>query len=124
MIYHVQTHQNPADILTRPDKVNISDVGPNSTWERGLPWMRDEIKVAVESNILTTSKELRVMDKDKPEYDSGLVFEQSPEVLVRGHTAYPTKRTDQVTSSAANISKYLVLPTKFQDDCKNHCYHH
>ena len=39
-LYHVTSSQNPADIGTRPNKVTLDDVGPNSKWENGEDWMR------------------------------------------------------------------------------------
>ena len=39
-IYHVSTEQNLADLGTRPDKVKLTDVGPESVWECGLDEMR------------------------------------------------------------------------------------
>ena len=34
-IYHVTSSQNPADIGTRPSKLTLEDVGPDSKWEHG-----------------------------------------------------------------------------------------
>ena len=52
-IYHVVTDKNLGDLPTRPDKVDISDVGPLSSWHAGLDWMRDDLSKAVEDKILT-----------------------------------------------------------------------
>ena len=46
-IYHVATDKNLADLPIRPDKVDISDVGPLSSWHAGLDWMRDDLSKAV-----------------------------------------------------------------------------
>ena len=48
-LYHVVSEANPADIGTRPYLVKESDVGPQSKWELGLPWMRGEISLAISS---------------------------------------------------------------------------
>ena len=34
-VYHVRTEHNPADSGTRPSKVTLADVGPDSRWECG-----------------------------------------------------------------------------------------
>ena len=54
LLYHVVTDCNPADLGTRPDVVQNSDVGPNSKWEKGLPWMRGEIDDAVANGVFNT----------------------------------------------------------------------
>ena len=32
-LYHVVTEENLADVGTRPEKVKLTDVGPDSEWE-------------------------------------------------------------------------------------------
>ena len=59
-LYHVATDQNPADLGTRPSTVQDSDVGPNSRWEVGLPWMRKDIDDAVALGILNPAANLRL----------------------------------------------------------------
>ena len=44
-IYHVGTEFNPADCGTRPSKVKLSDIGPDSRWENGDQWMKLDIAV-------------------------------------------------------------------------------
>ena len=46
-IFHVVSEYNPSDLGTRPGAVQACDVGPNSKWEKGLPWMNREIDEAV-----------------------------------------------------------------------------
>ena len=41
-IFHVSSNSNPADLGTRPETVKDSDVGSNSRWEKGLPWMKEK----------------------------------------------------------------------------------
>ena len=59
-LYHVKTEENLADLGTRPERVKISDVGPESEWEQGKSWMRREISSAVEVGILKPISDLRV----------------------------------------------------------------
>ena len=73
-IYHVQTSQNPADVATRPEKVTMEDVGPDSGWKRGMSWMTGEVDEAVAKKILTPSKDLKIQEDDQVEYDKGIVF--------------------------------------------------
>ena len=111
-IFHVQTDHNPADLGTRPDKVVDADVGPGSCWEVGKPWMTGTMESALALHILTPSANLKVKDDEKEEFNKGLVFEQTPEILVRGHPIHHTKRVDLV-SVRAEFSNYLLLPTRF-----------
>ena len=113
-VFHVVSKENPCDTGTRPEKINVNDVGPNSTWELGMPWMTREIQEAVDEGILTPSKDLKVKDGEKDEFEKGLVFEQSPEILVRGHVATnKAKSRIDLVASRAIFSNYIILPTKF-----------
>ena len=110
-LYHVRTDCNPSDVGTRPDKVCLEDIGPNSRWENGDDWMKKEIAEAVDSGVLKPVSELRIKDEEENEFRKGLVFEKVPEVLTRGHViseARVSKMEERV-----NFSQYLVLPTKF-----------
>ena len=51
-MYHVITSANVAEIPTRPDKCTINDVGPDSEWEKGRPWMKKEISALVEEGTM------------------------------------------------------------------------
>ena len=50
-LYHVRTDMNVADGPTRPDKFDVSDMGPGSVWELGLPWMHEDLDVIIEKGI-------------------------------------------------------------------------
>ena len=93
-LMHVKSAFNPGDIGSRPEKVKDDDVGPDSYWEKGLPWMSQSVESAVNSNILKPASELRMNNDDESEYEKGFVFERELEILVRGHTAsYSTTYT-------------------------------
>ena len=67
-LYHVITEENLADLGTRPEKVRLTDVGPDSEWENGKPWMRCEVSQAIDNGILKPISELRgeeVKDTDE-----------------------------------------------------------
>ena len=115
-IDHVVTDKNLADLPTRPDKVDITDVGPLSTWHTGLDWMRDDLTKAVDDKILTPPESLS-MPKD---IKQGFVYEKTKDILTRGHVVTMVHcgvtlnkvRIDLVYSRAAP-SQYLLLPTRF-----------
>ena len=111
-IAHVRTDFNPADIGTRPEKVKEDDVGPNSLWEKGLDWMHNEFEEALRNDIIKPAKMLRLKEEEEEEFEKGLVFEKSPEILVRGHFAFSAVRIQKMLSRA-DFSKYLFSPTKF-----------
>ena len=118
MIYHVATDFNPSDIGTRPHTVKISDVGPNSVWEKGLPWMKGEIDDALEQGILTPISKLRpeiLTDEEDDSYKKGFVFEKSPEILTKGHPVMlaATGRVEKV-KVRQEFSNYLIPPNKFK----------
>ena len=111
-IFHVRTDFNPADIGTRPDKVKEDDVGPNSIWEKGHDWMHNEFEEALKDDIIKPAKLLRLKDEEEEEFEKGLVFERTPEILVRGHFAFSAVRIQKMMSRA-EFSKYLFSPTKY-----------
>ena len=111
-LYHVKTSENPSDIGTRPEKVSISDVGPDSMWENGCTWMRGTISQALEDGILVSAQDLRLNKDDQEEYSKGLVFDsQIPEVLTRGHVVNQGRLA--LIEERAQFSNYLIVPTKF-----------
>ena len=70
-LYHVVSEANPADIGTRPYLVKESDVGPQSKWELGLPWMRGEISLAISSGLLTPLSEITVSTDEEEDFTKG-----------------------------------------------------
>ena len=59
-LYHVATEENLADTRTPPDRVKLEDVGPDSEWELGKPWMRGDISDTIEHGILKPISHLRI----------------------------------------------------------------
>ena len=81
-LYHVKTAENPSDIGTRPDKVTLQDVGPDSMWENGTEWMHGNIPEAVDAGILISAQDLRLNKDEEEEYSRGMVFDSRvPEVI-------------------------------------------
>ena len=114
-LLHVKSAQNPSDIGSRPAKVRNSDMGPDSYWENGLPWMSQSVDSAINSDILKPAAELRLIDKDEEEeFDKGFVIEREIEVLVKGHMAeqYRALHSTRVDKMAerALFSDYLFPP--------------
>ena len=73
--------------------------------------MKHDITESIEKGIIKPASDLRVKDEEESEFRKGLVFEKVPEILTRGHVI------DEVRVSKleerAQLSQYLVLPTKF-----------
>ena len=111
-LYHVKTKENPSDIGTRPEKVAIDDVGPESVWESGEPWMRGDISTAVDDEILKPVCELRLNKESEEEYSKGILFDsQIPEVITRGHVVNANRVS--LLQERAEFSDYPLLPTKY-----------
>ena len=120
-LYHVKTAMNIADGPTRPDKLDLSSIGPGSVWETGLPWMTMELSEIVSSGILTPVKDLVLKKEDEKEFEEGFVLEKSPDVLTQGHySSYLSSSTAEkrvkLVTERASFSNYLLLPTKFSYD--------
>ena len=74
-LFHVVTEENLADLGTRPERVKLTDIGPDSQWELGKPWMREDISSAIENGVLKSIKELRVTaEKETEDYKNGFLF--------------------------------------------------
>ena len=111
-LYHVTSSQNPADIGTRPSKVTLDDVGPNSKREHGEDWMLGDVDEAVQQGILKPAVDLKVSKEMEDEYYKGLLFEsQIPEVITRGHAVNPGRMA--LIQERAEFSNYPMLPTKY-----------
>ena len=67
-LYHVTSSQNPADLGTRPSKVTLDDVGPNSKWEHGEDWMHGDIDEAVLQGILKHAVDIKVTKELEDQY--------------------------------------------------------
>ena len=110
-LYHVATDQNLADLGTRPDKVKLSDIGPNSEWENGRSWMHMDVSQAVEEGVLKPISELRGVDeKDAEDYKDGLVIGSDlPDIICHKVSSDRVDLLEQRTK----FSNYLLVPTKF-----------
>ena len=110
-IYHVKTDLLVADVGTRPEKVAAQDIMSGSRWHNGEHWMRLTVGKAIANGSIKPALDLRMNDDEKDEFKDGIIFEEVPEVLTRGHVV-STKRVDLLEKRAAH-AKYLILPTKF-----------
>ena len=109
---HVRCEFNPSDIGSRPEKVQDSDVGPDSIWYNGHEWMQNSLESAISDKIVTPAENLKMKDDEEVEYDKGLVLEKIPEILVRGHSAFVSDRVSKMASRAL-FSDYIFSPTKY-----------
>ena len=117
-LFHVRTENNIADGPTRPDKFCLTDVGPGSVWEVGLPWMTKDMEDIINAGILTSVKDLVMKEEDEKAYDEGFVLEKTPDVLTQGH--YAASFSQPVNEERIGLvkkrvifSNYLLLPTRF-----------
>ena len=113
-VYHCKSEHNPADCGTRPGKVQMEDIGPESRWENGDEWMTKDISFAVQSGILTSVTDIRIADNDEEDFNKGLVFGDREEILTRGHVIHKTSNRIDQMEKVAQFSNYLILPTKFK----------
>ena len=112
-LFHVRTEFNPADLGTRPHLVKDEDVGPNSQWENGLPWMKEEIEDAIEKGILTPAKNISVSGEEEEKFNKGFVFEKTQEILTKGHFAALAATNIDKVVERAKFSNYPFPLNKF-----------
>ena len=111
--YHIKTENNPADCGTRPDKVKVSDVGPDSRWENGDYWMHDDVENAVSSGILKPATSLRVSKDIEDDFNQGLIFGDKDDIISGGFQANVSELRKTKLEERANFSQYILLPTKY-----------
>ena len=118
-LYHVPTEHNVADVGTRADKVIIDDIGPDSRYENGDPWMRLDLDQAIQQGFIKPALELKpTVVENEDEYKKGFIFEKEPEVLTRGHVAgenyvkLDMKRVEKMAERAAFSNYGRLLPTR------------
>ena len=108
---------NVADIPTRPDKLTLADLGPGSDWEQGRPWMHKEVSHLVEEGILTPIQDLTMQTDEKDDFAIGFVFKHNTmDMANQGFTTIRDQNNTSTskTSQRAQLSKYIVFPTKFK----------
>ena len=115
-VYHVRSEFYPADCGTRPSKVKLSDVGPDSRWENGDAWMRLDLADAVKQGVLKPVSEIRVTKDIEKEFYEGIVFGDKEELLTMGNPAQLVNIVSETRvrkiQDRAEFSDYLLLPTK------------
>ena len=86
--------------------------------ENGDPWMRVELKDAIDRDFIRCALDLKPVPKEKDdEYKEGFLLDREPEVLTRGHLAdddenIESRRVDKLAEKA-NFSNYgQLLPTR------------
>ena len=110
-MYHCRTDHNPSDVGTRPAKVTLSDVGPNSRWNNDDEWMTWDLEKAVHAGIIKPVLELRLSKDDEDDFKEGLLLDKEPDILTRGHVV-SNVRVAKI-EERATFSNYLLCPTKF-----------
>ena len=110
-MFHVKTEENLADLGTRPEKVRISDVGPQSEWECGKPWMHGELSDTIQEGILKPISELRLgAEKDTEQYREGLFFGgDTPDMFCNA----VNRNRVELLQLRVEFFDYLLLPTRF-----------
>ena len=109
-LFHVRSDHNPCDTGTRPEKITLHSVGPESRWELGSDWMRGDIAEAVAADIIKPALDLRVNPEEESDFNDGCIFEK-PEILTRGHVMKQGRISK--LEVRATFSEYPLLPTKF-----------
>jgi hypothetical protein len=90
-LYHCRTDHNPSDVGTRPSKVTLADVGPDSRWHNGDEWMTWDLEKAISAGVIKPASALRVNKEEEDEYTDGFLIDKQPDVSTRGHFANETR---------------------------------
>ena len=105
--YHVRRKDMIADLGTRKG-ARIEDVGPNSPWIQGLPWMREE-----ESEFpIKTIADIVLSGKEKSEISKESVLEEIDLAESEENFTFLTKFVPNVVGERYKFSKYVINPNK------------
>ena len=66
-LYHIDGKLNMADLLTKPNNITPKDIGLNSEWQTGLPWMTlpvNQMPISKYSDLQITIEETNNIDKE------------------------------------------------------------
>ena len=78
------------DIGTRPEKISLTDVMPDTIFQKGYDWMRMDVSEAEEAGYITNAIKLPLKPEEQSDFEKALLFERIPEILNHGHlTQYP-----------------------------------
>ena len=109
-LYHIRTEENLADLGTRPEKVRISDIGPDSDWELGRPWMRNDINSVISQGVLRPISDLRMNPEAETDFKDGFILGgDSHDFLCN---VVNESRVEKL-KTRSEFSNYLLLPTRY-----------
>ena len=75
----------------------------------------EDLNDAIENGILTPVSKLRVKEEEEDDFNQGVIYEKTAEILTRGHQIIlsVTSRIENV-KSRSDFSHYIIEPTKFK----------
>ena len=117
-LYYVGTDHNVADVGTRPEKITIEDIGPDSRYENGDRWMNLDLTEAIEGGFIKQALDMKAVPEEKiEEFKREFIFEKEPEILTRGHLVdnalkSNSSRVDKITKRAEFSNYGHLLPTR------------
>ena len=73
-LYYVRTEVNAADISTRPEKISISHVMPDSVFHKRYDWMRMDVSDAEEAGYITHASKLRMKPEEESDFQQAILY--------------------------------------------------
>lgn len=74
-LYHLDGKENVADIGTRPDLLTVEQLMPGSDWISGRAWMREPLQKAIESGIITNTKDIKLSNDAKKVFREAIIYD-------------------------------------------------
>ena len=112
-LFHISGAELPADCGTRPDLLRAKDIGPNSEWILGKPWMRLSLEEAIKTGIVTRLKDINLQGEKKEDFKKGVSVDPGFEVINKGHNIVTMSQADQnKVSQRLAFSNYIFPPLK------------
>ena len=98
-LFHIDGKLNVADLLTKPNSILPQDIGTDSTWQSGLPWMTKPLA----EMPLTTYQDLTISSKEEDIIDA---------------ECFPEPILSQVPAAGVHLVQELSLKNPHCHGCK------
>ena len=112
-LFHIAGPELPADCGTRPDLLKARDIGPNSDWILGKPWMKLNLEEAIKTGIVTRLENINLQGDKKEDFKKGVSVDPGFEILNKGHYIVTMSQADKnKVSQRLAFSNYIFSPLK------------
>ena len=111
-LFHVDGKQNISDTGTRPDILKPEDIMPGSAWMCGMPWMKLNVKEAVDSGVIKSVDDIKLDNESKKVFKEGVLLDSSLSHVVNHMVDDPKYSVAKKIIDREKFSGYIYPPLK------------